>query len=455
MWYLIFAQLFSSLVKQYDFVGTYRITIGFIYVNPIDALVYSTFALALIFPTRGNRSPSDRVHPMMYVIITLLLIGGLFGWILAAVNGNPAEWVLRQARDHFAWPACIFAGYRLLPNPRSAWKYMYVLGIGGLFTATMTILNFFSNTDTYASGGTFNDLRTVQFQISYAGMGAALFTYSVLCKPVKMLPRSLAVILAIYCLIGQFAPLSRGEWLEGLACVISLLWLVPSGERLGMMVKGLGMLILMLASLYGAAQLVGVITHKDFAKTMNDRIISLLPGQDVKAHAWDSRVGSIQQELQIWMKNPIFGMGFEAQLQEVERGAIQNTMAYFHNGWSSQLATTGIFGFAGFMCIIGTMFVVGRRLSLAGWNRGSIMMGAYCFAGSVYLIVLTFSSMIWNSRTALLFGVVCGMTLRLRDIQLTEARIAAAEQLTMTDEEQLEAPDGLPQGLPPLQDAFF
>jgi O-antigen ligase len=101
-----------------------------------------------------------------------------------------------------------------------------------------------------------------------------------------------------------------------------------------------------------------------------------LPGQDTKAHAWDTRVGSIRQELQIWSKNPIFGEGFEAQLQEVSRGAIENTMAYFHNGWSSQLATTGLAGFGGFMCIIGTMFVVGRRLAMTSWDRGPLMLGA-------------------------------------------------------------------------------
>ena len=180
---------------------------------------------------------------MMYVIISLLLFGGLTGWILAAINGNPAEWVLRQARfDHFAWPACIFAGYRLLPNSRSAWKYMYVLGISGILTATMAILNFSNGADVYANSGSFNDLRTVQYQISYAGMGAALFAYSALFKPVKMLPRSAAALCACYCLVGQFAPLSRGEWLEGLACVICLLWLVPSGQRISMMIKGLGML---------------------------------------------------------------------------------------------------------------------------------------------------------------------------------------------------------------------
>jgi hypothetical protein len=390
---------------------------------------------------------------MMYWIIGLLLVGGLVGWIGALVNGNPAEYVLRQARDHFAWPVCVFAGYRLLPNSQAAWKYLYVLALSGLLTATMTILNFANNTDTYAAHGSFNDLRTVQYLIAYAGLGAALFTYSAIYKPAKMIPRSLAVVCACYCLVGQFAPLSRGEWIEGLACVISLVWLMPSGERIGILIKGTIMVCLMLVSIYAMVQVVGTVTHKDFAKTINQRILSLVPGQDSKGHAWDSRVGSIQQELQIWMKNPIFGEGFEAQLQEVERGAIENTMAYFHNGWSSQLATTGLFGFSGFMCILGTMFVVGRRLALSHWDRGTFVMGAYCFAGSVYLIVLTFSSIIWTSRTALLFGVVCGMTLRLRDIQLTAIQTAEHEhhELPLEEEQELEHVGHLP----PLGDAFF
>jgi hypothetical protein len=48
------------------------------------------------------------------------------------------------------------------------------------------------------------------------------------------------------------------------------------------------------------------------------------------------------------------------------------------------------------------------------------------------------SSMIWNSRTALLFGIVCGMALRLRDLQLTEARIGATEGGEMLPMEHFE-----------------
>ena len=57
MWYLTLAQLFSSVVKEYDFVETYRIGFGFIYLNPIDAIVYS---LLIVAPPFGNRPDARR-----------------------------------------------------------------------------------------------------------------------------------------------------------------------------------------------------------------------------------------------------------------------------------------------------------------------------------------------------------------------------------------------------------
>ena len=143
---------------------------------------------------------------MLFVIIGLLLIGGACGWIGAITYGTSAEFSLRQARDHFAWPICIFAGYRLLPNAEKAWKYMYVLGAAGILTATLILLSFASGTETFAEKQAFNDLRTVQYVAGYAGLAAAMFAYSVIYRPARMVPTFLAVLLTGYCLVGQFAP---------------------------------------------------------------------------------------------------------------------------------------------------------------------------------------------------------------------------------------------------------
>ena len=79
------------------------------------------------------------------------------------------------------------------------------------------------------------------------------------------------------------------------------------------------------------------------------------------------------------------------------------------------------------------------------------MVGAFSFAAGVYLCILVLSSICWYSRLALFLGVVCGMVLRLRDIQLT--------QLAMADGDEPQSPsDQLPQfheALAPVSDAFI
>lgn len=451
MWYLTLAQLFSSIVKEYDFVETYRLSFGFMSLNPIDAIVYSLLIFALLFGNRADASPKNRVHPMLFVTISLLLIGGLCGWIGAITFGTPAEFSLRQARDHFAWPVCIFAGYRLLPNSKSAWRYMYILGVAGIFTSTMTILNFANGTQSFAEKDAFNDLRTVQFVTCYAGLAASMFAFSMIYKPTRMMPTFLAVLLTGFCLIGQFAPLGRSEWLEAILCVVAMFVIAPTGNRMAVILKGLGLFLFFGVVMYGSVQLVSAVTHRDFGKTMNERVMSMIPGSDTRVKAWDSRTGSISQELDIWKQHPIFGEGFAAQLGELERGKIYNSWAYFHNGWSSVLATEGIFGFAGYMCIIGSLLVVGWRLVRSQWDRGTTMLGAFAFSAGVYLCILAVSSICWYSRLALFLGVVCGMALRLRDIQLTQLATADGDELHHASEE-------LPQfheALAPVNEAFI
>jgi O-antigen ligase len=262
----------------------------------------------------------------------------------------------------------------------------------------------------------------VNFIGTYAGVAAVLCIYSIVSRSVRMMPAVPAAVIASYCVLGYFAPLTRGDWLQFVCGACALIFLLPRGKRLRSFFKGVLIAPVLAVAFYFAIQQASTLMHKDFGKMLADRVTSLLPTAretSTETKAWDSRVGSIGQELQIWMANPLMGQGFASQNALVARGELENTSAYGHNGWSSVLATTGIFGFAGFMSVVGSLLVVGRRLVFNGHNRGQIMLGAAAFTCGVFAFINVLTSGVWFQRLAVFIGVMCGAALRMRDIQLS------------------------------------
>lgn len=431
MFLIYLLTLFNSVVSK-EFINTYRITVGFAFINSMDLSMLLLFVGGVFFGNRPSHLPTQRTHPMLFVILGFLLLGAVAGSVSAAINLNPAPMVFRHMRDYMAWPVCVFAGYRVIGNPRSAWTFMYILVVGGVITATLFIWHFAQNAESMSYGESINVVRSVSYIASAAGIAALICLYSYASPQVRILPAVIAVPVAVYCVVGQCAPLTRGEWLQILGGMLGLVLLLPKQRRWRALLKGLLFAPILMAALYFAVQLAGEATHKDFAKMMVERVQSMLPTEretSTESKAWDSRLGSSQQEVEIWLQNPLLGQGFASQLAALSRGRMEDTTAYFHNGWSSVLATTGIFGFAGFVCLMGTMLWVGRRLVFDGRDRGFIMMGVVCFSGGIFLVINTLSSMVWTQRVALLFGIIAGMALRLRDIQQTQGVAEPADEL--------------------------
>ncbi len=371
---------------------------------------------------------------MLFVIWVCLGVGFIFGWIGAGINHTPLDQVLRHVRDYVAWPSAVFIGYRLLPNQQSAWRFVYVLIIGGVFAATMSVTHFAENAE-FVTSDNINVVRSINYMVAYAGIASLLLTYSALVRQVRLLPFVLTAPIAGYCLLGECAPMARGEWLSMIVCFSGMLLIIPPGKRLRTLLKGLIVGPCLLVTIYLAIQGASDLMHRDFGKIVQDRLYSLLPTERVsekESKAWDTRLPSMRQEIGLWLENPLTGQGFSAQNGRVLSGKMVNMGAYFHNGWSSVLATTGLFGFVGFWSIIVSMFVIGRRMVRTATDRATILFGALAFFSSLYLFIGALSGMVWGARLALMFGIICGMMFRLRDIQNTSLANPGYDEIEIT-----------------------
>jgi len=419
MWFLILLTLFNAGAHQLDVINAMRFDFGRISLGVMELSAMVLFVYALIFGSSiSSRYPNHRTHPAFAVTLGLLVAGFIVGSIGSFIEHVPLELYLRQARELGTWPVFMFVGYRLLGSPRSAIRFVYVLIIAGTLTATMLLTNFGSKSEGIEWHDNFNVVRTSWYIGAYAGMAAMTLGHSLATKS-KLLPMIIAAPLACYCLAGQCAPLHRGDWLAMILCTGGLVSLVPPGKRVATALRGLVVVGVLALGLVVAITIVSSTTNRNFGEYVQNRLVSLLPSERQTTHdtkAWDTRVGSIQQELDIWATNPLIGRGIEIQAGMVVRGTLSNTMAYHHNGWASILAQMGLVGFAGYMMIVGGLFWIGRKVALRSPDRRLRLVGVVAFLGAIYMIAGVAAGPIWATRYAILFGTLCGMAYRCLDM---------------------------------------
>jgi hypothetical protein len=186
---------------------------------------------------------------------------------------------------------------------------------------------------------------------------------------------------------------------------------------------------------------VSSVTGKNFNKLLSDRFATMLPGaQDDprQAKAWDTRVPAIKKELEMWITNPIFGKGFAAEESLGEEGAIEVGFGFHHNAYTSTLVQTGIFGFAGVVMAVWCPAIIGYKLVRDRWDRTTVIIGSLGVIGGVQQAVLGMATASFNGyREAMLIGLICGVVFRVREIQLTEMRLAREAGV---EDEHFEAP---------------
>jgi len=376
-----------------------------------------------------SASPSERVHPLLTWTLLLFGLGVMSGVLAGLISNAELRWILQGLRNFIVLPAGILIGYCFLLTPRSCVQFTWVQIAGGVAAATAVLLFFHrgasESTDTT---GSINKLRAIVYVAQYAGVAGPLLLFTVISR-VQLTRTWLAVLLCGFCLVGQFATLSRADWVATMAGVLAIYVLLPSYRPHGKLVAALVgppivVLFLWLGLIFASA-----VAGRDFEAQMAQRLASLLPGQTpgVKVKAWDSRLYGIQKELEIWSHSPIIGGGFGATDILVHRLGDWGGLSYRHNAWTSTLAQTGLPGFAACTCMVFGTIVVGRRLARDGVDRGYVLIGAFAVITGVYYLFLGMSTQSFNQmRWGIPLSIMCGAALRARSLQVTQMRATEA-----------------------------
>jgi hypothetical protein len=239
------------------------------------------------------------------------------------------------------------------------------------------------------------------------------------------MPLFVAIILGLFMIMGQFATLSRSDWVSTVAALCCTVFLVKWTRRGHRVAISVVLVPVVLASLYGGVQFVSYVGKWDFGKKINEKLISMIPDDSNKVKAWDSRAPAAWREIEIFASNPLMGGGFGAQIPE-ERARISLINGFFHNAWTATAAGTGIFGFLGMFMVAATCIVIGRRMAIDRFDDATMLFGVYAFLSGVFWLIYGATTLSWNTlRGGIPFALTCGMVLRVRAVQLTQMRMQA------------------------------
>jgi hypothetical protein len=428
MWTLVLLTLINACVPNQTLIHEMVIKIGGIPINTLDWALVIAAVVAAFYP-RAQKFQADQVHPLLWWLTALFFLGTVMGSIRAFSGPYQIEipWYMRNVRHYAAFPVSLVLGYALLPRPKSGRSFTYTMILAGILTSTMIVL-FFKNRGEELAGTDFNninELRTIDYVTSFAGLAAAFLIYAVL-SGIRLMPTWLAWAIAGVCVIGVFATFTRSDWLSTMAGILAVYVIVPRERRAGLAIRGFVAMVILFSFVWGAIFAVSAITGADFAKKAQDRVASILPwterASEKSMKAWDTRLPGIQKELEMWAASPLMGQGFGSQTPV----NIETHISVRHNAWTSILSEAGLLGFIPVVIAFGAMLRLGRKLVKAHLDHGTMLVGAMAYIAAVHFFVLGMSTMSFNNeRVGIVVGVLCGMVLRARAMQLTMARLWA------------------------------
>src|SRR5579884_3048746 len=276
MWLLFLILILNAAVNTSDFMLRYRIDVGGLPINIFDGLMIIGLVLSLF--NRERMFPAKQ-HPLvnkLYLLFGIAMVAGLIGWLL---NGAPLRQAFMALRNWIALPIEMFIGYYYLVAPKSVSRYLKLQVLAGVVSATMILLFFSSKSESlgaWQAHTSINAYRTIDYVSNYGGLAAALLVYSV-AAGVPLLPVWLALPLAGFCLVGQFAELSRSDWLATVAGLMAAFAMVPKGRRLGAAVRGTLSVFALIASLWIGMYVASRATGANFFDRMAHRVTTILP----------------------------------------------------------------------------------------------------------------------------------------------------------------------------------
>jgi hypothetical protein len=437
MWFLVPLLVILVLIN-WTVVLEHRWTVGGFPLNVFDGVLAVGVLLALI-PFKGGKTSvaHTRTHPLLWPILVVFGAAIAFGFVTSASTLAEPRWIITDARNMVALPLSVFIGYRLtLSFSTCKWLIWTAIGAGAA-VGIEAALSFIQNGQQVYSLKSVNVLRETQYVHMMGGIVAALLLFSVVAQ-VRALPLWVAVPVAIICFGGDCATLSRSDWAAILVTFCAVFFIVPRERRLtGMALTAVGIVVL-LVSLWVGVLVADQIVGHDLPAVLEDRVASMLPGYQRTSHrsaAWDTRMPGIYDELALFAGNPLVGRGFG--IQDVEAYMHGNMSgSYRHNTWTSTLAATGLVGFTAMIMVFAGMTVAGWRMVKDRLDRTTVLIGALGVLTSVYWAWLGMCSMTFNTqREAMVVGLLCGVVLRCRAMQL-------AVKASVDEEVQSPAPEG-------------
>jgi hypothetical protein len=444
MWFLAILVLFNAWANNADFVNAYRLNIFGMPANPIDGLIVLGFAIALIKPQGPSFVKTERMHPAVMWMLGLFVLATLGGLIGASYNGANNRQIITSLRNFLAAPAALYLAYFLTNNIHSSRRYLYIVMAAGVIVSFMIVVFFKEKTET-RTFGEINQVRAIAYISVYAGIAVGLLFYS-LAAGVRPLPLVIAWGVMGACIVGQFATLSRSDWLACWVGLCAAFLLLPKSQWMKSLGRAALAVPVLVVSLIIGMHFGTQISGKDLFKRFKDRTISMLPGDrpGVKGKAWDTRLPGTLRELRFFASSPLIGGGFAIQDTPQAENAMNPGLR--HNSWSGQLAETGLLGFGAFAIMAGSMIVVGRRMVRDRTDQTTVLIGALGVITGLFFIIHGLATMSFNQvRGGLPMFITAGVVLRTRQVQLQLIRQAQEEQayLMHTDAyEHAMYPDG-------------
>jgi hypothetical protein len=427
MWLLFLYTIVNAVTSGKGFQNVYRISLGGIELGVLEGMVGLGLLVAILMGARTkSQTPTDRTHPAYVICMILLIAGFVFGVVGSLLHDAIPHYKMVFIREYFGMPASVFIGYQLTGTLRKARKFSYAIIIAGVAVSIFMMAAFGRGAERYELKGDWGALRTTNFITNYAGVASGLLIFSVLAG-LKLMPVPLALALAGFCFIGQLTPLHRSDWLAQAAAIMAIPLCLPAGARIRQSLRLVLAIAALGMSLWAGLHVASAITGRNFHKTFEDRLISMLPGERLKSSdqkAWDTRLPAMQMEIQMWLSNPVMGRGFAFEESLGLEGAARVGFGYHHNAYTSTLAQTGLVGFIGVVMAVWCPIFLGYRMVRQQFDRGSVIIGALGIIAGVQQAVLGMATASFNGyRMSMLIGLVSGIVFRVREMQLTGMRL--------------------------------
>ena len=427
MWFLAILILFNAWANNADFINTYRLNIFGMPANPIDGMVAIGFIIALIKPQGRSFIRTDRMHPAAMWMLGLFVLATLGGMVGASYNGANTRQIITCLRNFLAAPAALYLAYFLTNNVHSSRRYLYIAMAAGVVVSFMIVV-FFKEKTEMRTFGEINQVRAIAYISTYAGLAVALVFYS-LATGLKLLPVLIAWGVMGACIVGQFATLSRSDWLSCWVGLATAFMLLPKAQRMKSLSRAALAIPVLVVSLMIGMHLGTKVSGKDLFKRFKERTLSMLPFEMEgvpRGRAWDTRLPGTKQELRLWAQSPLIGGGFG--IHDTPQAENLANPGLRHNTWTSTLAETGLLGFTAFAFMAGSLIVVGRRMVRARTDQTTVLVGAFGVITACFFIFHGLATMSFNVvRWGLPFFITAGVVLRTRQIQLQLMQQAEAE----------------------------